>query len=134
MNQLGGPFQGAAMPWAGALGQSGNNDDAITVARAIAQNLSALIGAFNTFFGVSGTCGTFTMTAAASLVVPAPLVTASSFILLQATNASAGTLMGSNESLYISAKSAGVSFTVATAAGTNATGGETFSYFLINLT
>jgi hypothetical protein len=110
------------------------NDDMVIVGKGVVQNLAGLITAFNRFLGVSGTCGSFTLTAASSLVVSAPLVTANSFIFLQATNAAAGTLTGSNESLYISAKSAGVSFTVATAAGTAATGGETFDYLLINLT
>ncbi len=109
-------------------------DDSVSVGRAIVENLSALNNIFATFLGVSGIAGAFTLTAASSLVVPQALVTTDSFIFLQPTNASAGTLQGSGECLYISAKSAGVSFTVATAAGTAATGGETFSYLLVNLT
>lgn len=114
------------------LGQ-GANDDANSLARAVVENLAELVGIFSTFLGIKGTAGSFTLAAAATLVVPQAMVTATSFIFLQPTNAAAATLQGSNEHLYISAKSAGVSFTVATAAGTAATGGETFSYLLIDL-
>jgi len=114
--------------------QQGANDDANSIMRAAVENLAALNRLFAAFLGVKGIAGSFTLAAAASLVVPQALVTASSFIFLQPTNAAAATLQGSNECLYISAKSAGVSFTVATAAGTAATGGETFDYLLINLT
>ena len=74
------------------------------------------------------TFGTFTLAAAATTVVPQPAVKANSLIVLTAANASAGTLQGSAKHLYISAISPGVSFTVATAAGTNAAGTEIFSY------
>ena len=114
--------------------QGGSSDDMASIGRAIVENLAQLNSTFLAFLGVSGICGSFTFTAAASIVVTEPLVTASSFIFLQATNAAAGTLVGSNESPYISAKAAGVSFTVTTAAGTAAAGGETMDYLLINLT
>lgn len=97
------------------------------------QILSQLVVALTGALGVKGTCGTFTMGAAASTVVAEAEVTATSFIFLMATNAAAGTLVGSTESPYISAKSAGVSFTVATADGGSAAGTETFSYLLVNL-
>lgn len=76
--------------------------------------------------------GSFTMDAAASKVILDSAVVAGSVIQLQATNAAAGTLQGSNESLYVSTIVPGVSFTVATAAGTNAAGTETFNYTMIN--
>lgn len=76
--------------------------------------------------------GSFTLTATASLVVPNVNVVAGSIIIPFATSASAATLMGSAKSLYNSAKSAGVSFTVATGNATSAAGGETFSYLIIN--
>ena len=72
--------------------------------------------------------GTFTMPAAATLTILQPAVQSLSTIQLTATNASAGTLQGSAKALYISAKVAGASFTVATASGGNAVGTETFSY------
>lgn len=114
--------------------QGGSSDDMASIGRAIVENLAQLNSTFLAFLGVSGICGSFTFAAAATVVVPEPLVTANSFIFLQATNADAGTLVGSNESPYISAKAAGVSFTVATAAGTAAAGTEEFSYLLVNLT
>lgn len=114
--------------------QQGANDDANSIGRAIVENLAQLSALFSAYLGVSGIAGSFTLAAASTLVVPQPLVTASSFLFLQPTNAAAATLQGSNEHLYISARSAGVSFTVATGAGTAATGGETFNYLLINLT
>lgn len=114
------------------LGQ-GANDDANSIMRAAVENLAELVGVFATYLGVRGTAGSFTLTAAATLVVPQVMVTATSFIFLQPTNAAAATLQGSSESLYISAKSAGVSFTVATADGGNAAGTETFDYLIVNL-
>lgn len=74
--------------------------------------------------------GSFTMAAAASKVVTDANVTTASFIALMPTNAAAGTLQGSNESLYIT--TAAGSFTVTTAAGTAAAGTETFSYAVFN--
>jgi hypothetical protein len=66
--------------------------------------------------------GTFTMAGAASKTVTDANVTASSIIVLQATNAAAGTLQGSAKALYISAKTAGTSFAVTTASGVAAAG------------
>ena len=76
--------------------------------------------------------GTFTLAAAATAVVTQPAVTANSVITFTPTNASAGTLQGSAKALYVSAKTAGASFTVATASGAAAAGTETFIYQLWN--
>lgn len=76
--------------------------------------------------------GTFTMTATATLVVPNTSVAANSLVQLFPSNAAAATLMGGTRSLYVSALSAGVSFTVATASGVAAAGTETFSYNIVN--
>jgi hypothetical protein len=73
----------------------------------------------------------FTMPAAATLTVNDTRVTAASFIGLTPTNASAGTLDGGITKLYVSARTAGVSFTVTTANGGSATGSETFAYSII---
>lgn len=78
-----------------------------------------------------GLGGTFTMAATATKVVADVNILATSLVQLFPTNAAAATLMGSAKSLYVSAKSAGVSFTVATADGTVAAGTETFSYRII---
>lgn len=74
--------------------------------------------------------GSFTMDAAASKAITDANVTTASLIMLMPTNAAAGTLMGSNESLYITPGSG--TFTVATAAGTSAAGTETFKYAVFN--
>lgn len=74
--------------------------------------------------------GSFTSAAATTKVVSDTNVTATSKVTFTPTNAAAGLLMGSAKSLYLSAKSAGVSFTVATANATNASGTETFDYVI----
>jgi hypothetical protein len=75
--------------------------------------------------------GSFTMGAASSHVVADIDVAADSIIALFPTNASGATLQAGAHSLYISAKSAGVSFTVATADAAAAAGTETFGYIII---
>lgn len=104
--------------------QTSGVTDVVTQLQGIVRQLTALVQA------ITGrvVSGTFSMTASASLVVTDPAVKSQSSIYLQATNASAATLMGSTKSLYISAKTAGASFTVATASGVAAAGTETFSY------
>lgn len=96
------------------------------VAAAIAANTAAITAALLPIVG------SFTLGAAATLVVTQAATAANSIIVIQPTNAGAGTLQGSAKCLYISAKSAGVSFTVATASGVAATGGETFNYIMVN--
>ena len=75
--------------------------------------------------------GVFTMSATSSKVVADSRVTAVSHIDLRATNAAAGALMGSAGHLYISARTSGVSFTVATSNGGNAAGTENFTYAIL---
>jgi hypothetical protein len=106
---------------------SGAVTDAVTQLQGIVRQLSNWVAAFKG----RPTFGTFTLAATATTTITEPATQSNSFINLTATNASAATLMGSNKSLYISAKVAGTSFTVATAAGTNAAGTETFSYTVI---
>jgi hypothetical protein len=72
--------------------------------------------------------GTFTLAAAATTTVPQTATQSTSLITLTPLNASAATLMGSNKALYISARTQGASFTVATASGAAAAGSEQFSY------
>lgn len=97
--------------------------------QAILTGNTALVAAIHHAFPTI--TGSFTLTAAATLVVPQPAILANSVVQLIPTNAAAGTLQGSVKSLYISAIAPGVSFTVATASATNATGGETFSYYIV---
>lgn len=89
--------------------------------------ITALVSALT-----STASGTFTLGAAASTVVTQPLVMSTSDITLTPTNAAAATLMGSAKSLYISARTSGTSFTVATANAAAAAGTETFLYVLKN--
>lgn len=93
------------------------------------QRLNAIVQALN---GIFRNTGSFTWNgAAATTVVANAGVQATSQVLLIPTNAAAATLIGSNESPYVSARSVGVSFTLSTAAGTAAAGTETFFYVLI---
>lgn len=78
------------------------------------------------------TIGSFTAANATSTVVTDATVTASSFIGLMETNAAAGTLQAGTNRLYVSARTAGTSFTVATAGGGSAAGTETFVYIIIS--
>ncbi len=119
---------------------SGGNVDAIaqrlgemtTNSTNLVQQLGKLISTLTTVLPFGGGFGSFTMGASASATVNDANVQAGSVILLMPTNASAGTLQGSNESLYVSNRTAGVSFAVTTAAGTAAAGTETFSYVIVN--
>ena len=113
MDNSGAPNQGTA----GAT-------DIVTQLQGIVRQLSAWVQAFKG----RAAFGNFTMGAAATTVISQPVVASNSIITLTPTNADAGTLMGSAKSLYISAKTTGVSFTVATANGVVAAGGETFDY------
>ena len=98
--------------------------DVVTQLQGIVRQLSAWVHAFEG----RAAFGSFTMGVAATTVISQPVVATNSIITLTPTNAAAGTLMGSAKSLYISAKTTGISFTVATANGVVAVGGETFDY------
>lgn len=99
----------------------------LTAGNSLSQQLIAAIAA--AFPRISN--GTFSFTAAATAVVTAPQITATSLIVLIPTNASAATLVGGTKSPYVSARSVGTSFTVSTADATNAAGTETFSYLMV---
>ena len=104
--------------------QSAGVTDVVTQLQNIVSKLTALVNA------ISGRVisGTFTLTAAATTTITQPAVQSLSTITLVPTNVAAATLEGSAKSLYISAKVAGTSFTVATASGAAAAGTETYSY------
>lgn len=93
------------------------------------QNFSQLLQLLGALF--PRTTGTFTLAAAATTTITQPDVQSNSIIVPLPANASAATLMGSNKALYVSAKVAGTSFTVATASGVAAAGTETFQYYII---
>lgn len=99
-------------------------------AQQINKNISKLIEAVQGIF--PRVTGSFTMANAASKVVTETGVRANSIILLQDTNAAAGTLQAGANRIYPSAKTAGASFTVATAGGGAAAGTETFDYIIVN--
>jgi hypothetical protein len=122
---------GAGIQGDGAMDTSQLTAIAINGA-SLVENISKLIQTLSTILPFSGTFGSFTCSAAASTTVPQPAAAANSFIVLMPTNAAAGTLMGSTRSLYVSARTAGTSFTVTSASGVAASGTEAFSYILIN--
>jgi hypothetical protein len=72
--------------------------------------------------------GTFTMAAAASMVITNANTLAGAQITLIPTNAAAAVLMGSAKFLYATATTPGTSFTVQTANAAAAAGTETFAY------
>lgn len=87
-------------------------------------------GSWANIGGNDSPVGSFTLAAAATTVVNNANVTALCKIILVPTNAAAATLMGSNKALYISTRTAGTSFTVATASAAAAAGTETFDYWV----
>lgn len=116
---------------AGSLDMMGGASltDIATNQKLLNQNMSLLVTTLQSIFR---NYGTFTWNgAAATTVVTNAGVQATTQVLLIPTNAAAATLVGSNESPYVSARSVGVSFTLSTAAGTAAAGTETFFYILI---
>lgn len=103
--------------------------DLVTVGKLSNQNMSQLIQAILGIF--PRITGTVTLAAAATTTVPNTATAANTLIQLIPTNAAAATLVGGTKSPYVSARSPGVSFTIATASGVAAAGTETFSYFFI---
>jgi hypothetical protein len=103
-------------------------DDVVTKQAAMISQLSAI---YSALIGIFRNTGTFTMGAAATTVVTNAGIQANSQIILIPTNAAAGTLIGSTKSPYVSARSVGTSFTVATASGVAAAGSEQFFYVVV---
>lgn len=102
----------------------------LSVGQNIVNAINGLIAAFSS--GTPRLLGTFAMPAAASLTVPQPGIESGAFVSITATNAAAGTLMGSVKSLYVSSITAGTGFSVATANAAAAAGTETFNYEVVN--
>lgn len=104
----------------------------VSTLKGVVQNLATINSSISAAF--PRITGSFTLTAAATTVVNQSAIKANSLVILQPTNAAAGTLMGSAKAPYIAPSSyvAGTSFTVATASGASAAGTETFNYTVIN--
>jgi hypothetical protein len=105
-------------------------DDVVRELNLANRNMSLLITTIRNMLPRS--TGTFTAANAATTTVTDSTVLSTSVILLVPTNAAAGTLQAGTTHLYVSAKTAGTSFTVATASGASAAGTETFQYAIFN--
>lgn len=97
------------------------------------KNLAELVKVMATAFPLHCSTGYFTMSAASSKVISDTNVKSGSIMLPMPVNGPAATLMASAHSLYVSARTAGTSFTVATADGVSAAGTEKFEYILVSL-
>lgn len=122
----GGDAASSAGPQAGGGTAAGTTADILRN-----QVLAGMLSIFQS--AIPRTAGTFTLGAAATTVVPQTATQSASQITLTPLNAAAATLMGSNKALYISARTQGASFTVATASGVAAAGTEQFQYTMLNL-
>lgn len=111
---------------AGAGQGSAGGTDIVTALQGIIRQLSAWVGVFQG----RNSYGSFTLTTAPTLVVPNGFTGGNSLVMLLPSNAIAAAMAGSSKAPYVSVLSPGVSFTVATADGTNAINGATFNYIL----
>ena len=110
-----------------------NSTQMLGQAKGVNQNLAALTEMMRNRFPLGAFSGTFTAAAAASTVVTDANIKAGSTVVLVDANAEAATLQGSAKRLYTSARAPGTSFTVSTASGASAAGGEQFSYLIVNV-
>src|SRR5262249_4172264 len=101
-------------------------DDLVVVLQFANQNSRQLANTIANIFPRS--IGTFTLAAAASTTINDANVKSMSAILWIPTNAAAGALEGSAKKLYLSARTAGTSFAVATASAAAAAGTEAYVY------
>lgn len=116
--------------WGGAP-----NDDGISALRGLISAIAGLRNAFSGLQDQAGTVGSFTMSAAASLVVPNVTIKSTSKVFLTPENAAAATLIAGADNLYCAPADhvTGVSFTVRTAAAGSAAGTEIFGYRVVNV-
>lgn len=114
-------------------GNGGGDIDMLAQANGLNANLAKLASIMQTRFALSAFTGSFTLGAVASQVVADTNVKANSIIWLVPANASAASMQATAKNPWVSAKSAGANFTVATADGTAATGGQIFNYVLLNV-
>lgn len=101
-------------------------DDINSTLQSIARQLGQWVAAFNGRI----TVGDMQLSNATTTVVSEPATTANSFISLSPSNTTAALTQRTN-GLYISAQSAGASFSVSTQTG-QASGTETFTYIVFN--
>lgn len=109
------------------------DSDSIIQFNAANKSLANISKSMSQIASAASSFGTFTLSAAATKTVSDAKATANSYPLCFPLNAGAATLQSGAHSLYISARAAG-SFTVATADGGNAPGGEQFLYVIYNPT
>jgi len=113
--------------------RGGGDIDMLAQANGLNANIGQLISVMKSRFALSAFNGSFTMGAVVTQVIPDVNAKANSIIWLVADNAAAATMQATTKNAYVSAKAAGTSFTVATADGTAATGGQIFSYVILNV-
>jgi hypothetical protein len=102
-------------------------------AQGVNQNLAKMVDALQTAFPLHSSTGSFTWSAAATKVVADTSIKAGSIVLLMPTNASAADLVAGAHAPYVSARTAGASFTLATADGNAVVGSGTFEYLAISI-
>jgi hypothetical protein len=95
------------------------------------RNLSDLVEVMRSRFALSANAGSATWGAASTAAITDTAAKLNSLIFLMATNAGAATLEAGSKKPYVSARSAG-GFTLTTADGTSATGGEEYAYLIVN--
>lgn len=93
-------------------------------------NISQQMGAWVKAYNGRNVSGSFTLSAGTTTVVSETNTTSNSVIGLNPTNASAA-LIERTAGLYVSAYTAGTSFSVSTQSG-SAAGTETFNYVMFN--
>jgi hypothetical protein len=113
--------------------QTAGDIDMLAQANGLNANLGNIASILLNRFALSAFSGSFTMGAAATQVIADVNTKANSIIWLVANNASAASMMATAKNPYVSVKAANTSFTVATADGTAATGGQIFSYIILNV-
>lgn len=114
--------------------RSGGGDiDMLAQANGLNANMGTIAAILRDRFALAAFTGSFTMTATATQVIADVNTKAGSIIWLVPNNAAAATMQATTKNPYVSAKAAKTSFTVATADGTAATGGQIFSYVILNV-
>lgn len=106
--------------------QPSRDADLVTQVQSVVQYLGRLVQALKNL--APRLAGSFTLAAAATTNVVDPRVIATTVPVPFPKNAAAATLQQGAKSLYVSAVTPGVGFSVTTADGTNAAGTEQFYY------